>query len=66
MKVGDLVKYKFVTDSSLRRAKSMGSPLVETGLVLEIQELMVKVIFPTRNNKIHTFLKRSLILVSEC
>ena len=39
MKVGDLVKYKFVTEHSLRRAQTMGSPLVETGLVLEIQEL---------------------------
>ena len=66
MKPGDLVKYKFVTESSLRRAKNMGSPLVEEGLVLEVKDAMVKVIFPTRNNKIHTFVKRSLILISEC
>tara|TARA_R100000008_G_C3522105_1_gene134577 strand:+ start:123 stop:329 length:207 start_codon:yes stop_codon:yes gene_type:complete len=66
MKPGDLVKYKFVTGGSLQRAQTMGSPLVEQGLVLEVHGPMVKVIFPTKNNKIHTFMKRSLILVSEC
>ena len=66
MKPGDLVKYKFVTESSLRRASKLGSPLVEQGLILEVHGPMVKVIFPTKNNKIHTFMKRSLILISEC
>ena len=36
MKAGDLVKVKWATLASKRRAEAMGNPVTEPGLVLEI------------------------------
>jgi len=36
VKAGDLVKVKWATPASQRRAEAMGAPVTEPGLVLEI------------------------------
>ncbi|MBJ84968.1 MAG: hypothetical protein CMB52_05580 [Euryarchaeota archaeon] len=59
MKKGDLVKVKFVTGASRRRAMAREFPVDEPGLVIEEAENAVKVLFPSLG-KIRSFLKSSL------
>ena len=60
MIVGDLVKIKFVTGASARRAMMSNQPVNELGIVIEVAENACKVMFPTIKGKIRTFLKSSL------
>ncbi len=59
MKKGDLVKVKFVTGASRRRAMAQEFPVDEPGLVIEEAENAAKVLFPSLG-KIRSFLKSSL------
>jgi len=65
MKPGDLVKRKFVTHASLRRAKALGmeSPS-EPGIIIEAAENACKVVFPSLGGNIRTFLKSSLEIIA--
>ncbi len=59
MKKGDLVKIKFVTGASRRRAMAQEFPIDEPGLVIEEGWGAAKVLFPSLG-KIRSFLKTSL------
>ena len=64
MRVGDLVKMKFVTMASERRVKSQfGFDPSVPGIIVEESESACKVIFPNTNGKIRCFLKSSLELI---
>ena len=65
MKIGDLVKIKFVTGASARRAMMANEPVNAPGLVIEVAENACKVMFPHRNNQIRSFLKSSVEVVNE-
>jgi len=65
MKVGDLVKMKWTTFASMRRAKMQGFPADEPGLIVEEDHGAAKVVFPSQGGKISTLLKVNLELVSE-
>lgn len=65
MKVGDIVKMKWSTFASMRRAKSFGKPVDEVGLVVEESGNVAKVVFPTTNGKIFTFVKTNLEVLNE-
>ena len=64
MKVGDLVKAKFVTMAVARRVKQQGffDP-ADPGIIIEETGNSCKVIFPNTNGKIRCFLKSSLELI---
>ena len=64
MKIGDLVKRKFVTYSQMCRVKSMNEDIDEVGIVIEIAESACKVLL-TEKNQIRSFLKSSLEVISE-
>jgi len=65
MKVGDLVKMKWMTFASMRRARENGYPADVPGIVVEEAHNGVKVVFPSCGKKIHTFLKESMEVISE-
>tara|TARA_R110002060_G_scaffold41033_3_gene52435 strand:+ start:136 stop:339 length:204 start_codon:yes stop_codon:yes gene_type:complete len=65
MKQGDLVKIKWITFASQRRAKQMGKPVDEPGLVMEEAHNTVKVMFPSKPGEIFTFLKNNLEVLNE-
>lgn len=65
MKVGDLVKTKWRTFASLRRARRQGFPADEVGLVVEEAHGAVKIAFPSQGRKMRTLLKVNLEVVSE-
>jgi len=65
VKVGDLVKIKFATDASARRAMMSKEPTNEPGIVIEVEEGACKVMFPSIKGKIRSFLKSSLEVISE-
>jgi hypothetical protein len=64
MQVGDLVKMKWVTFASKRRAKAYGRPVDEPGFIVELSGIACKVVFPSQGNKICTFTIDTLELVS--
>ena len=64
MQMGDLVKRKFVTRASMRRAKSMNVNMDEIGIVIELAENACKVLF-TQKNQVRSFLQNSLEVISE-
>jgi len=64
MKVGDLVKIKWVTFASMRRARSQGRPVDELGLVIEEHRGAVKVVFPSKGRKTFAFVKKNLEVIS--
>ena len=55
MKVGDLVKIKWITFASMRRQKHMGKPVGEPGLVLEAAGGSAEILFPSQGGKTHKF-----------
>jgi hypothetical protein len=65
VKVGDLVKIKWITFASMRRAKRMGRPVDKAGLVVEESCNVAKVVFPSTGGKIFTFVKSNLEVVNE-
>ena len=65
VKVGDLVKLKWVTFASKRRAKRQGKPVDELGLVVEEHSAAVKVIFPSHGKKTFTFVKSHLEVICD-
>jgi len=64
MKIGDLVKIKFVTEGQIRRNMMSHEPIDQTGLVIEVAENACKVMFPFKHNEVRSFLKSSLEVVS--
>jgi len=64
MKIGDLVKIKFVTGGIASKAMSKEEPVNEPGMVIEVAENACKVIFPSLKGNIRSFLKSSLEVVS--
>ena len=65
MKVGDLVKIKWITFAQMRRAKYMGRPSDELGVVEGVHQNACKVIFPSLNDKPHTYVSGDLEVVSQ-
>jgi len=65
MKVGDLVKIKFMTGASARRAMMSNEPIGMPGVVIETAENACKVMFPHLKGNIRSFLKSSLEVISE-
>jgi hypothetical protein len=65
MKVGDLVKIKWVTFASMRRAKRNRRPSDEIGLISAIANNACKVVFPLLNSKQHAFVIDDLEVISE-
>ena len=65
LKTGDLIKIKWTTFASKRRAKRFGKPVDEPGLIVEEARTAVKVIFPSQGKKLHTFLKSNLEVISD-
>ena len=65
MKVGDLVKMKWTTFASKRRAKRQGFPADEVGLVVEEAHGAAKIAFPSQGSKMRTLLKINLEVVNE-
>lgn len=65
MKVGDLVKMKWLTFASKRRAEQQGRPVNEPGFIVELSGIACKVVFPSQGNKIYTFTTDTLELISE-
>ena len=65
MKVGDLVKMKWVTFAAMRRARSQGRPVDEPGLVVEEHRGAVKVVFPSQGRKTFAFVKKNLEVISD-
>ncbi|MBK26105.1 MAG: hypothetical protein CME70_19060 [Halobacteriovorax sp.] len=65
MKVGDLVKLKWVTFASKRRAAQRNAPVDELGLIIEEFEGAIKVIFPSQHKKTFSFLKDHVELICE-
>ena len=65
MNIGDLVKIKFATGASARRAMMSKEPVNEPGIVIEVEEGACKVMFPSIKGKIRSFLKSSLEVISE-
>ena len=63
MKIGDLVKIKFMTGASARLAMRREEPVNEPGIVIEVAENACKVMFPTVKGKIRSFLKSSLEVI---
>ena len=65
MKVGDAVRRKWVTDASRRRFENMnrGNP-EEIGIIVEVSDEMVKVVFPS-SGEMFPFLKNRLEIISE-
>ena len=64
MKIGDLVKIKFVTEGQIRRNMMSNEPVNQTGLVIEMVDNACKVMFPFKHNEVKSFLKSSLEVVS--
>ena len=65
MKVGDLVKIKFMTGAIARRAMMSNEPIGMPGVVIEAAENACKVMFPHLKGNIRSFLKSSLEVISE-
>ena len=63
MKIGDLVRIKFSTNASSRRAKRYG--ISDSGFIAEVAECTCKVMFPDTNGKIRSFQKDCLEVISE-
>jgi hypothetical protein len=63
MQVGDLVRIKFATYSSMHRAKAMGNDIKSTGIVVEVAENACKVWW-TNTNKINPYLRSSLEIIN--
>tara|TARA_R100000808_G_C2155291_1_gene167353 strand:- start:3538 stop:3738 length:201 start_codon:yes stop_codon:yes gene_type:complete len=64
MKAGDLVKLKWINFASMERGKKIGKPVGEPGLVIEEARGAIKVMFPSRGNKVYTFLKDNVELIN--
>jgi hypothetical protein len=66
VKIGDLVKRKFVTFAQARRVKSMNEniDIDEVGIVVEVAENACKVLF-VEKNQIRSFLQSSLEIIKE-
>ena len=67
MKVGDLVKIKFMPDAveALKKDWMSNEPIDVPGVVIEAAENACKVMFPHLKGDIRSFLKSSLEVVSE-
>ena len=65
MKVGDLVKIKWITFASKRRAQRSGRIGDEPGLVVDKLGTIVKVMFPERPGKAITFVETHLEVINE-
>ena len=65
MKIGDLVKMKELKGVKWRTYKSIEKIPGEPGLVVEVAENACKVIFPSLDGNIRSFLKSSLEIVCE-
>ena len=68
MKIGDLVRRKFVPGAELAIAStntpSKGNNINTPGIVIEVAENACKVVFPPLNGNIRSFLKSSLDVIS--
>ena len=62
MKIGDLVKVRFVTGAQIRRNMMSNEPVNEIGVVIEVAENACKVFFPGRD-QFRTFLQSSLEVI---
>ena len=62
MKIGDLVKVKFITEAQVRRNMMSNEPVNEIGVVIEVAENACKVFFPGRD-QFRTFLQSSLEVI---
>lgn len=65
MKIGDLVKMKELKGVKWRTYKSIEKIPGEPGLIVEVAENACKVIFPSLDGNIRSFLKSSLEIVRE-
>jgi len=65
MKIGDLVKMKEPKGTKWRTYKSIEKIPGEPGFVIEIAENACKVVFPSLDGDIRSFLKSSLEVVHE-
>ena len=65
MKIGDLVKMKDNREAKWRTYKTIEKIPGEPGLVIEVAENACKVIFPSLDGNIRSFLKSSLEVVCE-
>jgi hypothetical protein len=63
MKIGDLVRIKFSTNASMRRAKHYG--ISDSGFITEVVGCTCKVMFPDTNGKIRSFQKDCLEMINE-
>ncbi len=65
MKIGDAVRRKWVTDASRKRFENMkrGDP-EEIGIIVEMSNEMVKVVFPS-SGELFPFVKNRLEIISE-
>ena len=59
-KKGDLVRQRWTTFASKRRAENMGRLVDELGLIIEAHKHGCKVIFPSTGTTVHTFLMDDL------
>ena len=68
MKIGDLVRRKFVPGVELAIASTNTSPkdnnINTPGIVIEVAGNACKVVFPSLNGNIRSFLKSSLDVIS--
>jgi hypothetical protein len=64
MKIGDLVKIKFVTEAQVRRNMMSKEPINLPGIVIEVAENACKVFFPSQD-QFRTFLQSSLEIIKE-
>jgi len=66
MKVGDLVKIKWITFAMKRRAQKVGFPPVDApGLVVDKLGTIVKVMYPQRPGKTLNFVEKDLEVENE-
>ena len=64
MKIGDLVRRKFMTFASMRRAqRQLGCDPQELGVVIEESNNACKVMFPGSNGIIRSYMKSSLEVI---
>jgi hypothetical protein len=64
VKVGDLVKVKFVSEAQVSRNMMSNEPVNKVGVVIEVAENSCKVFFPERD-QFRTFLQSSLEIIKE-
>lgn len=63
MKVGDLVRRKWITFASMRRQKAMGRPVDDLGLVLQTSGEVSEVLFPSLGSKTHKIVNERLEII---